>query len=94
MKKIIKNGTIVTAADTYHADILIENENDCNDWKGTVGYRGQKSLMQKALMFFQGALIHIPISICRLEGQRQRMILKQVRLLLHMEARQRSSTFV
>lgn len=26
MKKIIKNGTIVTAADTYQADILIENE--------------------------------------------------------------------
>ncbi|MGR9050794.1 dihydropyrimidinase [Halobacillus faecis] len=26
MKKIIKNGTIVTAADTYKADILIENE--------------------------------------------------------------------
>lgn len=26
MKKIIKNGTIVTAADTYNADILIENE--------------------------------------------------------------------
>ncbi|WP_110926571.1 dihydropyrimidinase [Bacillus massiliglaciei] len=26
MKKIIKNGTIVTAADTYEADILIENE--------------------------------------------------------------------
>ena len=25
MKKIIKNGTIVTAADTYRADILIEN---------------------------------------------------------------------
>ncbi|RKQ34686.1 dihydropyrimidinase [Oceanobacillus halophilus] len=26
MKKIIKNGTIVTAADTYQADVLIENE--------------------------------------------------------------------
>ncbi|MFC7392270.1 dihydropyrimidinase [Scopulibacillus cellulosilyticus] len=26
MKKIIKNGTVVTAADTYHADILIEND--------------------------------------------------------------------
>ena len=26
MKKIIKNGTIVTAADTYKADILVENE--------------------------------------------------------------------
>lgn len=26
MKKIIKNGTIATAADTYQADILIENE--------------------------------------------------------------------
>jgi dihydropyrimidinase len=26
MKKIIKNGTIVTAADTYKADLLIENE--------------------------------------------------------------------
>ena len=25
MKKVIKNGTIVTATDTYHADILIEN---------------------------------------------------------------------
>lgn len=26
MKKIIKNGTVITAADTYKADILIENE--------------------------------------------------------------------
>lgn len=37
MKKIIKNGTIVTAVDTYNADILIENEkiktisNEIND---------------------------------------------------------------
>lgn len=93
MKKIIKNGTIATAADTYQADILIENEKIAMIGKDLPA-EGAEIIDAKGAYIFPGALIRIPISICRLEGQRRRMIMKRVRLLLHMEARQRSSTFV
>ena len=58
MKKVIKNGTIVTATDTYHADVLIENGVISQIGK-IFHLRMQRSLMQKDVMCSQVALIHI-----------------------------------
>ena len=68
MKKVIKNGTIVTASDTYNADVLIEN--------GIISIIGENLSAQGAevidaegCFLFLGELIHILILICHLAAQ-------------------------
>lgn len=68
MKKIIKDGTVVTATDTYRADICIEN--------GVITQIGGKLtdvdaeiIDAKGCYVFPGGIDPIPILICRLVEQ-------------------------
>lgn len=92
MKKIIKNGIIVTAADTYTGDVAIEN--------GVITEIGlhldvpyAEIIDASGVMFFLEALILIPIWICLLAARLQLIILRRELLRLHMAERPQSLIF-
>ena len=39
MTILIKNGTLITASETFEADILIEEEKICPNWQGSADTR-------------------------------------------------------
>ena len=87
---VIRNGTIVTATDTYVADIGIAGETNFGDWRGAADRKRAKSDRRaRHAGDARVALTCIPTWICRLAERRARTISNRGQLRRLMAAPQR-----